>query len=63
MNVSNRKMNFPPSKRGCIFSFYPKSEGYDGKSEGFLAKSEGYKRLAFTFNLLIVIFLKAKVKE
>ena len=35
-------MNFPPSKRGCIFSFYPKSEGYDGKSEGFLVKSEGY---------------------
>jgi|GEM_PF-1667616 hypothetical protein len=56
-------MNFPPSKRGCIFSFFPKSEGYDGKSEGFLAKSEGYIRLAFTFNLLIVMFLKAKVKE
>jgi len=49
-------MNFPPSKRGCIFSFYPKSEGYEGKSEGFFG-------LAFTFNLLIIIFLKAKVKE
>jgi len=56
MIVSNRKMNFPPSKRGCIFSFYP-------KSEGFLAKSEGCKRLAFTFNSLIFNFLKVKVKE
>jgi len=55
-------MNFPPSKRGCIFSFYPKSEGYDGKSEGFLVKSEGYLGLAFTFNSLIVMFLKVKVK-
>ncbi len=63
MIVSNRKMNFTPSKRGCIFSFYPKSEGYDGKSEGFLAKSEGCKRLAFTFNSLIFNFLKVKVKE
>jgi hypothetical protein len=56
-------MNFPSSKRGCVFSFSPKSEGYNAKSEGFLGKSEGYKRLAFTFNLLIVIFLKVKVKE
>ena len=52
MNVSNRKMNFPPSKRGCIFSFYPKSEGYEGKSEGFLGESEGFLGLAFTFNQL-----------
>jgi len=56
-------MIFPLSKRGCIFSFFPKSEGYEGKSEGFIGKSEGYKRLAFTFNLLIAIFLKVKVKE
>ena len=63
-------MNFPPSKRGCIFSFYPKSEGYDGKSEGFLVKSEGYLgksegcfELAFTDNCLIMCLLKAKVKE
>jgi len=49
-------MIFPLSKRGCIFSFFP-------KSEGFIGKSEGYKRLAFTFNLLIAIFLKVKVKE
>jgi len=27
-------MNFPPSKRGCIFSFFSKSEGYEGKSDG-----------------------------
>jgi len=47
-------MNFPPSKRGCIFSFYPKSEGYDGKSEGFLVKSEGYLELAFTDRCLIL---------
>jgi hypothetical protein len=47
-------MNFPPSKRGCIFSFYPKSEGYDGKSEGFLVKSEGYLELAFTDRCLII---------
>jgi hypothetical protein len=47
-------MNFPPSKRGCIFSFYPKSEGYDGKSEGFLVKSEGYLDLAFTDRCLII---------
>jgi hypothetical protein len=34
-------MNFHPSKKRCILSFYQKSEGYNGKSEGFLAKSEG----------------------
>ena len=56
-------MNFPPSKRGCIFSFFSKSEGYEGKSEGFLGESEGFLGLAFTFNSLIVMFLKVKVKE
>jgi len=45
-------MNFPPSKRGCIFSFFSKSEGYEGKSEGFLRESEGFLGLAFTFNQL-----------
>jgi hypothetical protein len=45
-------MNFPPSKRGCIFSFFSKSEGYEGKSEGFLGESEGFLGLAFTFNQL-----------
>jgi len=42
-------MNFPPSKRGCIFSF--------------LSKSEGYFEQAFTFNLLNIRLLKVKVKE
>jgi hypothetical protein len=49
-------MIFPLSKRGCIFSFFPKSEGYEGKSEG-------NKRLAFTCNSFIFIFIKVKVKE
>jgi len=48
-------MNFPPSKRGCIFSFYPKSEGYNGKSEGYL-------ELSFTIKCLIVWLMRAKVK-
>jgi len=34
-------MNFPSQKRGCIFSFILKSEGFDAKSEGYLGKSEG----------------------
>ena len=49
-------MNFPSQKRGCIFSFILKSEGFD-------AKSEGYFELAFTVNYLISCLLMAKVKE
>jgi hypothetical protein len=56
-------MNFPPSKRGCIFSFLSKSEGCNAKSEDFLGKSEGYFEQAFTFNLLNIRLLKVKVKE
>jgi hypothetical protein len=56
-------MNFPFQKRGCIFSFILKSEGYYGKSEGFEGKSEGCFELAFTVNCLIFRLLMAKVKE
>ena len=56
-------MNFPSQKRGCIFSFILKSEGFDAKSEGYLGKSEGYFELAFTVNYLISCLLMAKVKE
>jgi len=57
------KMNFPSSKTGCVFSFFPKSEGFNAKSEGYLGKSEGCFELAFTDNCLIICLLKAKVKE
>lgn len=49
-------MNFLYSKRGCIFSFLT-------KSEGFLGKNEGYLELAFIVNCLIYCLLITKVKK